>query len=299
MKSAGPILRFGSFELDRDRRRLTRGTARVWISDRHIAMLTEPVSNANAVVLKDTLPRVAWPDIDVNDNTIVQAVKALRGALKSRPNGPVFIETIVGKDYRFNADIESASPAQPLARLEPLLAPHDVFVSGRIALEMLDRNRIALASQDLEAKLTEHPEVATTHIALANVDYLTYESTRIDAAPDVARLEKALRHASRGCELSPHSGDAWGVLGLTRHRSGDTSGGLSAVRKAIDLEPTPFMHYVRLALVSWGDERLVATDRALKRCPELAVAHWLAATVFVARGSFDLALDRLRIGCAL
>ena len=36
----------------------------------------------------------------------------------------------------------------------------------------------------------------------------------------------------------------------------------------------------------------------LALCPGLALAHWFAATVFVARQVFDAALDQLRAGCA-
>src|SRR5205085_4085895 len=32
--------------------------------------------------------------------------------------------------------------------------------------------------------------------------------------------------------------------------------------------------------------------------PRLALAHWLKATVFIARGAFDTALAQLRDGCA-
>jgi tetratricopeptide (TPR) repeat protein len=42
-----------------------------------------------------------------------------------------------------------------------------------------------------------------------------------------------------------------------------------------------------------------AARTALTLCPGLALAHWLMATVFIARGAFDAALDVLREGCAV
>ena len=46
---------------------------------------------------------------------------------------------------------------------------------------------------------------------------------------------------------------------------------------------------MRLALGSWGETRLRAERRALAQCPQLPLAHWLAATVFVARNALDQA----------
>lgn len=57
-------------------------------------------------------------------------------------------------------------------------------------------------------------------------------------------------------------------------------------------------HYVALAFVSWGEQRLRAVHRVSKLCPGLALAHWLTATVFIARQAFDAALAELRAGAA-
>jgi hypothetical protein len=52
--------------------------------------------------------------------------------------------------------------------------------------------------------------------------------------------------------------------------------------------PSPNVrHQVRLALGSWGETRLRAARRALAQLPQLPLAHWLAATVFVARHALD------------
>ncbi len=50
--------------------------------------------------------------------------------------------------------------------------------------------------------------------------------------------------------------------------------------------------------VSWGEARLRAARRVLTLCPGLALAHYLMATVFVARQAFDAALEVLQEGCA-
>jgi tetratricopeptide (TPR) repeat protein len=50
--------------------------------------------------------------------------------------------------------------------------------------------------------------------------------------------------------------------------------------------------------VSWGEVRLRAARRVLTLCPGLALAHYLMATVFVARQAFETTLELLREGCA-
>jgi len=51
----------------------------------------------------------------------------------------------------------------------------------------------------------------------------------------------------------------------------------------VTLEPDNWRHHFRLSFVSWGEERLRAADRALALLPDFPLAHWLAATVHVAR----------------
>lgn len=49
------------------------------------------------------------------------------------------------------------------------------------------------------------------------------------------------------------------------------------------LEPDNWRHQFRLAAGSWGEARLRAARRALVQCPHLPMAHFLAASVYVAR----------------
>ncbi len=299
MQTGAPRYRFGSFELDPGRRRLVEAGVRVWLPDRQMDVLLHLVAHAGEVVDKQALIEAAWGGLAVGDNSIVQAIRGLRQTLRCETGGTIDIETHARKGYRLVASIDHASHVAEPIDIDSVLEPFAAFVDGRVALESLNRERIAHARAALEHAVRLDPANAAAHIGLANACFLTFESTRIDSRPDVARLQQAEQHAREGCRLNPASGDAWGTFALVRHRVGDTRQALSAARKATMIEPTPFLHQVRLAMVSWGDERLVAVDRALQRCPELAVAHWLAAAVFVARGTFDLALARLRAGCAL
>ena len=96
----------------------------------------------------------------------------------------------------------------------------------------------------------------------------------------------------------PASADAWSTLGFALSLTGDTDAASAASWKAVALEPSGWRHWLRLAYVSWGEERIEAAHTARTLCPDLALAHWLTGTVFVARGAFDAALTELRTGCA-
>jgi len=86
--------------------------------------------------------------------------------------------------------------------------------------------------------------------------------------------------------------------GVRPRLNGDTHDAEAAACKAVDLDPLDWRHAMRLSYVSWGETRLRAARRVLTLCPGLALAHYLMATVFVARDALDAALGLLQEGCA-
>jgi len=143
------------------------------------------------------------------------------------------------------------------------------------------------------------PGFAAAHVGLANACLGLFESTRADPEPERGQLAPADYHAREACRLAPSSGDAWSTLAFVRYRHGDEGEAIGAARKSVALEPDNWRHHLRLAFVSWGEERLRGARNALALGPGLGLAHWLAATVFIARETFDVALDELREGCAV
>ena len=171
-------------------------------------------------------------------------------------------------------------------------------MDGRAALETLERRAVGRAREAFASALRLEPAFPAAHIGMANACVLAFESTRADVAPDRAALVEAEQHAVEGCRLDPTSGDAWSTLAIVRHRRGAAREAIAAARKAVALEPEEWRHYLYLASVSWGAVRLRAAHRVLQLRPGLALGHWFAATVFVARETFDAALEHVRAGCA-
>lgn len=297
MQGGRETYHFGPFALDPERRRLSRGQEPLWLQHRVMDVLVLLVANAGQIVSKDLLTERVWQDVAVTDNTIVQAVRALRQALGCQPGEDRYIETLVGKGYRFVAPVQSAAADRSGGDPQALLDPIRAFVQGRAALETLDPGKLIHAREEFERALGLDPGLAAAHIGLANVCLLNFESTRADMAPDRSPLQQAERYALDACRLSPSSADAWATLALVKERCGDAPEAVVAARKAVTLEPGNAFHHLRQASVSWGEERLRAAQRAQALCPGLALAHWFAATVFVARGMFERALEELREGC--
>jgi len=184
---------------------------------------------------------------------------------------------------RFAAAIERAQRHDPDAPLDAQLAPFRAFVQGQADLDTLDRDAILRARRAFEDVLRATADYAPAHIGLANACGLSFESTRIDIVPDTVALQPAIDHAFKGCELAPAWAEAWSTLAFVLCLNGDARDAEAAACKAVNLDPLDWRHALRLSYVSWGEARLRAARRVLTLCPGLALAHWLMATVFIAR----------------
>jgi tetratricopeptide (TPR) repeat protein len=202
------------------------------------------------------------------------------------------------RGYRFAAPVTWTETRASDAELTAMLQPYRALIDGRAALETLERGALAPALEAFEAAARQSPDAAAPQLGLANALVLRFESTRADAEPDAVALARAGEHAREACRLDPQSGDAWATLALVLHHTREPTEAIAAARRAVALEAENWRHHLRLAYVAWGEERLRAAHKALALFPNFALAHWLAATVYVARGAFDLAERELQAGAA-
>jgi DNA-binding winged helix-turn-helix (wHTH) protein len=275
---------------------MARGGEPFELPDRQLDILLLLVSKAGQVVSKDALIDAAWKDVAVGDNSLEQAISALRRTLGVAPDGQSWIETLARRGYRFRGAVARDVARHTDAQLDALLAPHRAFIEGRSALETLGSSAVARARDVFGEVVAALPEYASGHIGLANALALGFEATRADENPDTAALTSAVQHAREACQLDSGSGEAWATLAFVLSRAGAGSDAAAAGRRAIAIEPDDWRHHLRLASVTWGEERLRAAGRTLKLLPGVALAHWLAATVHVARQALDAAADTLVAG---
>jgi len=298
MPAGGSVYRFGPFELDAPRARLYRGQTRVPLSDPQFEILLQLVSHIGEVISKDALAAAAWHGLAVTDNSLDQAISRLRKTLGGSRDSARYIETVPNHGYRFAGALEGTPRHDADTASDGQLALYRALVQGEDDLDTLDRDAIQRARRAFEDVVRAAPDYAAAHIGLANACAYAFESTRADVEPDVAALALAIKHSAKGCELAPASADAWSTRAFVLGLNGDTHDAEAAACKAVDLDPLDWRHAMRLSYVSWGETRLRAARRVLTLCPGLALAHYLMATVFVARAAFDAALELLQEGCA-
>jgi DNA-binding winged helix-turn-helix (wHTH) protein len=289
---------FGDIVLDADAHRLTLKGEILSIPERHVDVLFELVSRAGSIVSKDKLIEEVWRGVAVTDNSLEQAVSALRRVLGTGPDGQPYIQTVPRQGYRFIGVVTKTASRASDEELDALLAPHRAWLEGRAALETLERDQIVRARGVFEGVIEREPEHAPAHVGLANACVMQFEMTRTDERPDAAALEAAARHSKEACRLATGYAEAWATRGFILDRTGHHIDALAASRRAITLEPDNWRHHFRLGYVSWGEERLRAGRRTLSLLPGFALAHWLMATVHVARHAFDEAERELSLGIA-
>lgn len=269
---------FGPFELDTVSRCLTKNGSTCSLAARHFDVLQLLVSHAGTLQARDALIDGAWRSVAVSNNSLEQAISVLRRTLGPSPEGDPYIETVPGRGYRFVGCVQASPEALTRDGVHQSPASPHSFRATRTA-----RDPVGAPSP---SNLSSHD--APSHIALATAHAFAFELTRVEGAWDTPSLQRAIYHARAACDLAAHEAEAWATLAFVLHQS-DRKAATAAALQAVSLDRGNWRHFVRLALVSWGEQRLSAASHALTLLPELPLAHWLMATVYVARQEFELA----------
>jgi TolB-like protein/DNA-binding winged helix-turn-helix (wHTH) protein/Tfp pilus assembly protein PilF len=112
----GRIARFGIFEADLDRRRLTKSGFRIRLQEQPFQILALLVERQGQVVTREELKERVWSgDTFVAfDDGLNTAIKKLRAALCDFADNPRFVETVPRVGYRFVAPVSIESPPAPV-----------------------------------------------------------------------------------------------------------------------------------------------------------------------------------------
>src|SRR5690348_4375311 len=101
------LYRFGEFSLDPIKQVLHRGGNRVQLGSKDIHVLHILVAAAGTTVSKDELTKKVWGE--VGDNSLNQAISAIRKALSDDPKHPTYIKTVDREGFRFIEDVKHES----------------------------------------------------------------------------------------------------------------------------------------------------------------------------------------------
>ncbi len=279
---------FDSYLLDPHARVLLRDGAPVELTRAQFALVHAIVARNGGYISKDELMKAVWHDQLVDESSVHKLVSSARRLLDPHHRRE-FIVNRPGVGYRFGPPIRAIEPEAPAVDIEALIAPHRIWIEGRAALETLHLERIVEARAAFEGLVASHPRHAIFHIGLANTCILQYEATRTDAERDSEARGLAVTHARRAVDRDPDLAEAWATQGFVLGLTGDLLEALSAFQRAMLIEPDNWLICARHAAISWGEERYRAARRTLTLYAQFAMAHWLVASVYVARGRPDAA----------
>lgn len=130
--------RFGPFVVDRGRYRVLRGGTALDLTPKLLDLLLHLVDHAGSLVTKEQLLDALWPDANVTDNALAQAVSELREALGDDAASPHFIKTVARRGYRFIAPVEEVTPSSEEPAKPPAALPAEPLAASIAVMDFLN-----------------------------------------------------------------------------------------------------------------------------------------------------------------
>jgi len=104
LKASPNSVRFGDFLLDVDGYLLKKGGEKVPLSSKEFEVLAYLATHPGKAVTPDTIYADVWRNQFGDVTAVAVYVQRLRKKIEKDPSSPVFIETVHGMGYRFNAE---------------------------------------------------------------------------------------------------------------------------------------------------------------------------------------------------
>ena len=296
---------FGPYRLIGRTRRLFRGTEPVDLSSRQFDILHALLDAAPKAIGRYRLIEVGWTDTSVTDSSLGKQIHALRQVLDAG-DSEAYVATVARGGYKCCVPVDYTETPDTPDDYTAIIAPHRAWTEGRAQLESLKCEQIDLARASFQRALEQHPANALLHIGMANACAMQFEATRTDESPNLEALGLAEQHARLGRQFGRDLAESWSTLGFVLERTAvyfdrpdDRAESRDALEHAVTMEPKNWRVLFRLALGTFGNDRLSAAVRTLDHCPHLPLPHLLAGTVYVARQALDKAEHEVARGEAI
>lgn len=204
----------GDVELDLGRYELRRSGRRVKLAKKPMELLILLVHRREQLVSRQDIVATLWPSdlfIDTERN-INNIVRKIRTALADHPEKPRFLETVIGKGYRFIGPMRVISPLYPPAGLsadvEDLRLP-----AGRTSLAVVPLHLLGDLKEDRGLCMGFADALVSRLTSLEGVNVLPASSTlnmsRNEAPMDAASrlgvrfiVHGAIQTSKSNCDLS-------------------------------------------------------------------------------------------------
>lgn len=104
---------FGGFRFDPVTYRVARGADPLELTPKLLDLLLYFLERPATLITKEELLDALWPDANVTENALAQAVSELRQGLGDDAAAPQFIRTVARRGYRFIAPVTAITERQP------------------------------------------------------------------------------------------------------------------------------------------------------------------------------------------
>jgi two-component system response regulator RegX3 len=108
LRSSGALIRFGDFSLDIDGWLLKKGGEKIPLSAKEFEVLAFLATHPGKAMSPETIYSEVWKNQYGDITAVAVYIQRLRRKIEADPASPVFLETVHGMGYRFNAEQESA-----------------------------------------------------------------------------------------------------------------------------------------------------------------------------------------------
>jgi DNA-binding winged helix-turn-helix (wHTH) protein len=272
---------FAGFELDLAAYSLRGPHGPVKLEKMPMEVLILLVTRAGTLVPRDEIRAALWGDgVNVEyDSAINTVVRKIRQALADDAESPRFVDTVVGKGYRFIAPVTSGLPAGTIAAgaaaVRPVLpAAYDAYVRGRHAWNKRSeadlRDAVRFFQQSIDADPTYAPAYAGMADAYAQLGYGSY-------VPPDDSFARARAAATRALTLDYSLPEAHAALGfVSMYYDWDFAGAKVEYQQALTLDANSALAHQWYAYLFTAMERpAVEAEREIataKRLDPLSVA---------------------------
>ncbi len=153
------VFRFTDFEADRERYQLRSGSRTIKLERIPLELLFLLLEHRGKLVNREQIVARLWCDESFMDTerSINTAARKVRKALGDDPRRPRFIETVVGKGYRFIAPLEQEDPHRDIEAYVPVATP-----AG-------DSNGSEIRLRAFAVEATGGPPLLTCDVVVSNI----------------------------------------------------------------------------------------------------------------------------------
>jgi DNA-binding winged helix-turn-helix (wHTH) protein len=266
--------RIGRFILDIDRRQVLSDERPIGLTPKNFELFYQLAKAEGALVPRDELAKLVWPDTLIEEATLRQNVYSLRTLLREADAGCEYLENVPKVGYRIAVPVERINgevPPQPLAP-PPLIVDRARRLWFLVAaLAMLFLTALALA----RAFKTNGTQGAARQESteLIRQGWLTLDSRDVERFPAVLRLfDDALG-------IDPHSASAHAgkaVLFLLWNKEKDAE---AEAARAEALDPKSgaslaVRGFMKMMYWDWGTAGVLLEEAGKRPCPDSFCHQW-------------------------